>query len=57
MKVGTVTGPLLNGVAAQLESLGYDTVLFTDNQGLLPRCGPRWDSLRPKRRESCSGRG
>ena len=36
MKIGTVTGPLLNGVAAQLESLGYDTVLFTDNQGAAP---------------------
>ncbi len=36
MKVGTVTGPLLNGVAAHLEALGYDTVLFTDNQGAAP---------------------
>ena len=36
MKIGTVTGPLLNGIAARLESLGYDTVLFTDNQGAAP---------------------
>jgi len=42
MKVGTVTGPLLNGVAAQLESLGYDTVLFTDNQGAAPEV---WTAL------------
>jgi 5,10-methylenetetrahydromethanopterin reductase len=36
MKVGTVTGPLLNGIAIELEALGYDTVLFTDNQGAAP---------------------
>jgi len=36
MKIGTVTGPLLNGIAAHLESLGYDTVLFNDNQGAAP---------------------
>ena len=36
MKIGTVTGPLLNNVASELESLGYDTVLFTDNQGAAP---------------------
>ena len=42
MQVGTVTGPLLNGVAAHLESLGYDTVLFTDNQGAAPEV---WTAL------------
>ncbi len=36
MKIGTVTGPLLNGIATELETLGYDTVLFTDNQGAAP---------------------
>jgi len=36
MKIGTVTGPLLNGIASELEALGYDTVLFTDNQGAAP---------------------
>lgn len=36
MKIGTVTGPLLNGIAPELEALGYDTVLFTDNQGAAP---------------------
>lgn len=36
MKIGTVTGPLLNGIATELEGLGYDTVLFTDNQGAAP---------------------
>jgi 5,10-methylenetetrahydromethanopterin reductase len=36
MKIGTVTGPLLNDIATRLETLGYDTVLFTDNQGAAP---------------------
>ena len=36
MQIGTVTGPLLNGIATELEQLGYDTVLFTDNQGAAP---------------------
>lgn len=36
MKVGTVTAPLLNGVAKRLEDLGYDTVLFTDSQCRAP---------------------
>jgi 5,10-methylenetetrahydromethanopterin reductase len=42
VKLGTVTGPLLNGVAAALEALGYDTVLFTDNQGAAPEV---WTAL------------
>ncbi len=36
MKVGTVTAPTLNGVAAHLESIGYDSVLFTDSQCRAP---------------------
>jgi 5,10-methylenetetrahydromethanopterin reductase len=36
MKIGTVTGPLLNDIAPRLEELGYDTALFTDNQGAAP---------------------
>lgn len=42
MKIGTVTGPLLNRVATDLESLGYDRVLFTDNQGAAPEV---WTAL------------
>ena len=42
MKIGTVTGPLLNGIATELEALGYDTVLFTDNQGAAPEV---WTAL------------
>lgn len=42
MKIGTVTGPLLNTVAVDLEALGYDTVLFTDNQGAAPEV---WTAL------------
>ena len=36
MQIGTVTGPLLNGIAGALEQLGYDTVLFTDSQNRAP---------------------
>ena len=36
MQFGTVTGPLLDGVAGRLEALGYDAVLFTDSQCRAP---------------------
>lgn len=42
MHFGTVTGPLLNGVAQNLETLGYDAVLFTDSQCRAPEV---WTAL------------
>lgn len=42
MKIGTVTGPLLNGIAGQLEALGYDAVLFADSQNRAPEV---WTAL------------
>ncbi|MEM1437318.1 MAG: LLM class flavin-dependent oxidoreductase, partial [Pseudomonadota bacterium] len=42
MQFGTVTGPLLNGVARELEALGYDAVLFADSQCRAPEV---WTAL------------
>jgi len=42
MKVGTVTAPLLNGIAGKLEQLGFDAVLLSDSQNRAPEV---WTAL------------